>query len=83
MKIEIYRVYDYNFNDEYKKVLSKYNLEIKKQLVKHTYTDDIIKETYYIFINDINDLFKISQELKLDLIINQDGTITIYDNYIE
>ena len=83
MKIEISRCYGAKLKKEQKEYLKKYNLEIKKRLEKHVYTKDTIEEDYYIIVNTIEQLYDIANELNEELIINKDGTILIYDDWIE
>ena len=83
MKLDIRRVYNAKLKKEQKEILEKYNLEIAKKVIIHTYTPSTIEEDYTITINSIDDLIEIAKELDEELIINKDKSITIYDDYIE
>lgn len=83
MKFDISRVWNTKLKKEQKEILEKYNLEIVKKEIIHTYTPNTIEEDYTITINSIDDLIEITKELDEELIINKNKSITIYDDYIE
>lgn len=83
MKLNIRRVGCIKLEKEQKEILEKYNLEIGKKLIIHKYTPNTMEEDYTITLNSIDDLIEIAKELDEDLIINQNKSIIIYDDYIE
>ena len=86
MKFKIYNTGSYGFSlDEkyYGEGLKKYNL--KKTNWK--YYDAIVENSYEIEINSLDELMKLVNDVKCDIIINNSdnlgNTIEIYDDYRE
>lgn len=75
MKCKIYRVYKGKL-DDYKEILDKYNAEY--------YLDEYNRNHALIKIEFVYDLIQLTKELEQEIIINSDdGSLMIYDDYLE
>lgn len=59
--------------NQHRLILDKYNFEINKE----------DEDEGTIELDTLGQIFKLSQELKSNLVITKDGSIIIYDDYLE